>query len=185
MRQAIFAGILIAAIVATASCASHALYQDSMASGKRLLETGSYGPARDAFLKAAAVGRDSASLAFAAEASYKAGDLAGAERLIREAGVMDRNSASFLRIQGYTALILLAGGKPEGMEALHDYITVYGRCFPLNSIHGVDEMWKTRTVNVRVLQTLIDEQVNTYEEEVRQLLTTGTGFLDRGNTSAD
>ncbi len=185
MRQTVFAGILIAALVVTASCTSHALYQDSMAKGKQLLETGSYGPARDEFLKAGAVGRDSASLAFAAEASYKAGDLAGAERLIREAAVIDRNAASFLRVQGYTALVLLAEGKPEGMEALHDYITMYGRCFPLNSIHQVDEMWRTRTVNIRVLQALIDEQVNTYEEEARRLLTTGTGFLDRGNTSAD
>ncbi len=185
MRQSIFAGILTATLVVGVSCASHTLYQDSMTKGKRLLETGNYGPAREEFLRAAAAGRDSVSLAFAAEASYKAGDVAGAERLIRDAAVVDRNAASFLRVQGYTALILLAEGKPEGMESLHDYVITYGRCFPLNSIHQVDEMWRTRTVNIRTLQTLIDEQVNTYEDEVNRLLTTGTGFLDRGNASAE
>jgi hypothetical protein len=185
MRQAILSGILIAALAVTASCASDTLYQESIAKGKQLLTAGSYGPARDAFLKAAAAGRDSASLALAAEASYKAGDLAGAERLIREAAVIDRNAASFLRVQGYMALILLAQGKPEGMAALHDYITMYARCFPLDNIHRVDDMWRSRTVNIGTLQTLIDEQVNTYEEEVQQLYTTGTGFLDRGNMAVD
>lgn len=185
MRQAICAGILIAALVVTASCASDALYRDSMAKGKRSLETGSYGTAREEFLKAAAACRDSASLALAAEASYKAGDLSGAERLIREAAVVDRNTTSFLRVQGYTALILLAEGKPEGMRALHDYVTMYSRCFPLASIRQVDEMGRAGTVDIRALQTLIDEQVTTYEDEIRQLQTTATGFLDRGNMSAD
>ena len=57
----------------------------SIFEGRRSLETGDYGPARQDFLKAAQVEPSAEAYAFAATASYKMNDLEGARRSIDEA----------------------------------------------------------------------------------------------------
>jgi tetratricopeptide (TPR) repeat protein len=146
--------------------------------GKRLLARGEYGGARDEFLKAAQGLRDAAPLAFAATACYKAHDLTGAGRFLKEAEALPPDD-SFLRIEGYKSLVLFAQGqKEEGLDALREYIGFYDDLYPLDSIYEVEAMVETGRVSLAALEELLDRQITTYEERVGQFMTTGTGFGD-------
>ena len=90
--------------------------------GRRALERGDYGPAREDFLKAAQVEPSAEAYAFAATTSYRMNDLEGAQRFINEGLKLDGKSDFYLRILAYKALILFKEGKQEeGLEALRAY----------------------------------------------------------------
>ena len=104
-----------------------------MFDGRRAMDEADYEKARNDFLEAARVEPDARSYAYAATASYKAGDVAGARHLMEEAAKRDGKSYSYLRILGYRALILLREGNGrEGLDALGAYIAAYKTCIPLN-----------------------------------------------------
>ncbi|OPY60098.1 MAG: hypothetical protein A4E57_04556 [Syntrophorhabdaceae bacterium PtaU1.Bin034] len=172
--------ILLSAALAAAlfGCSpSFNIYEDNMFQGKRLLGRGEYAQARDDFVRAAQAQPDAYSYAFAATASYKMNDLASADRFIQEAMRLDGRTFSYLRILGYRALILLAEGKQkEGLDALHDYLVAYERAYPLTTISQVQDMWNTGRVNLPLLELLLDEQIRTYEDDIEQFYSTGTGW---------
>jgi uncharacterized protein HemY len=88
----------------------------SMFDGRRFLETGDYGPARQDFIKAAQIEPSAEAYAFAATASYKMNDLAGARRSIDEAQKLDGKSDYYLRIlvQGLDSIQRgQTGGRPR------------------------------------------------------------------------
>ena len=170
-------------IVLLASCATllacstpYHTYKQEMFQGKRLLNKGEYAQARDEFVKASRMMPDSYSNAFAATASYKLNDMASAERFIQEAAKLDGKGYSYLRILAYRALILLKEGKKEGFDALRDYLAVYRNEYPLASSLRVEAMVRTGNVNLSLLETLLDEQLRTYESDIDQFISSGTGW---------
>lgn len=179
MRKTVCTGILICLFSGLAGCSSSSsLYESGMFRGKRLLARGEYREGRDEFVKAAKGLREATPLAFAATASYKAHDLAGAKRFLREAEALPPDD-SFLRIEGYKALVLLAQGqKEEGLDALREYIGFYDTLYPLDTIYDVEAMAETGQVNLATLEELLDRQIDTYERRVEEFMTTGAGFGD-------
>jgi len=146
--------------------------------GRSLLAQGQYKEARDEFVKAGKGLHEAAPLALAATASYKARDFANARRLLSAAEALAPD-ASFLRIEGYNALVLLAQGKKEeGLEALKAYITYYDTLYPLDTIAEVAAMAETGKVDIAALEGLLDGQITAYEEKVYRFMTTGSGFGD-------
>jgi len=97
------------------------------------------------------------------------GDLANAERTIREAERIDKNSYYFMRILGYKSLILLKQDKPEGINALRQYVD-YVKALNLPfEMHDIETMIGKNTVDFAVLDPKIEEQVTWYEDENERL----------------
>jgi tetratricopeptide (TPR) repeat protein len=166
------------------SCASsYNVYRDNLVRGKDLMKQGQFEEARSYFVKASESQRLAESLAFAATASYNMNDLKAAERYIAEAEKQDGRGFSDLRIAGYKALIYLKEGKKsEGIRALQEYTTLYSHLYPLTNIKEVKAMVKDERIDLGRLETLLDEQITLYEDEVDQFQKTGTGFYDRPGT---
>ena len=162
------------------SCATpYQTYRTDVFRGKELLNTGEYGKAREDFVKATqAQPAESASYALAATASYKLNDLDAARGFIQEAAKRDRHSDAYIRILGYGALILLKEGKEqEGLDELHKYIVAYQNEYAPFNVRPVERMWRTRQVDLRSLEGLLDDQINTYESDMEQFRRTGTGWF--------
>jgi hypothetical protein len=85
---------------------------------------------------------------------------------------------------GYKALILLKRDKTEGLKALDQYIDAYAQRDPLASIADVENMWTSRHIDMNLLGHLIENQVSWYEGEVKQYLSTGTGYYDGKSTTS-
>ena len=168
-------------LLALLSCATtYSVYSRNLTQGKDLMRRGEFQEARTYFVKAAESERLPEAFAFAATASYKMNDLGSAERYIAEAEKADGRGFSELRIAGYKALILLKEGrKSEGMKALQEYTTLYSRGYPLINIEEVKVMIKEDKVDIGKLETLLDEQITRYEEEIDQFQRTRTGPYDR------
>jgi len=150
----------------------------SMFDGRRFLETGDYGPARQDFIKAAQIEPSAEAYAFAATASYKMNDLAGARRSIDEAQKLDGKSDYYLRILAYKALILFKEGKrEEGLEALHAYHDRYKNYYPLENYEQVERILKSGRVNLVRLEGLLDDDVRRYESDIAQWYGEGTGYF--------
>lgn len=151
-----------------------------MFQGMNFLERQEYARALASFEKAAAEQRDAGSLAYAATASYKAGDLARAQRYVDEADKLERKGYFALRIAGYKALVLFAKNeKTAGFEALKEYIELYSHLYPLRTISMEQEMLENRKVELVLLEVLVDDQATKYEDEVGQWKKTLTGFSER------
>ncbi len=169
--------VLLAFSATLLSCSTpYYTYKQEMFQGRHLLDRGEYAQARDEFVKAARMMPDSYSNAFAATASYKLNDMAGAERFIQEAAKLNGRGYSYLRIIAYRALILLKEGKKEGFDALRDYVAIYQNEYPLTSILQVEAMVRTGNVNLGLLEALLDDQLRTYESDIEQFLSSGTGW---------
>jgi len=168
-------------LLALLSCATtYSVYSRNLSQGKDLMRRGQFQEARTYFVKAAESERLPEAFAFAATASYKMNDLGSAERYIADAEKADGRGFSELRIAGYKALILLKEGrKSEGMKALQEYTTLYSRNYPLINIEEVKAMIREDKVDISKLETLLDEQITRYEDEIDQFQKTGTGFYDR------
>jgi len=182
-RKAVIGAVIFSVVLFR--CASQDPYRMSMFEGRHALDEGEYRQAQQAFLKAAQASPDARSYAYAATASYKAGDLAAAQRSIEEAAKLDGKSYSYLRIVGYKALILLGQGKEgEGLDALAAYLAAYENAYPVGTIGDVKRMSRTRHVNLPLLERLLDEQISTYENELEQFWGSGTGWYGQriGNT---
>lgn len=176
-------GTILVLSAALFQCSSAGyMYRSYMFEGKHLLGDGDYKEAEQDFVKATQVAPDARSYAFAATASYKLKDYPEAERFIQEAEKRGSRSYAYLRIVGYRALILLAEGKQqEGLDALHVYLEAYARVYPLSTIDDVERMWRRGKVDLPRLEALLDHQITTYEDELEQYWTAGTGYY--GNRS--
>ena len=178
-----FPVIIIAASLMVSCSLTYMTYRENMFQGINYFRGGEYQQARTYFMKAVEARRDAKSLAFAAAASYKMNDLTDLESQIVEAESIGKDGFSYLRIAGYRALIFLKEGKkPEGMAALKDYIDVYSRVYPMPTIKQVEDMWIKDRVDLTRLEQLIEEQVSTYEWDIDQYLSTGTGWYGRYRT---
>lgn len=168
-------------LLALLSCATtYSVYSRNLSQGKDLMRRGKFQEARTYFVKAAESERLPEAFAFAATASYKMNDLSSAERYIADAEKFDGKGFSELRIAGYKALILLKEGrKSEGMKALQEYTTLYSRGYPLIDIEEIKAMIKEDKVDLGKLETLLDEQITGYEDEIDQFQRTRTGPYDR------
>lgn len=178
-RGECMAWTLIVVLLFLSSCSSthFTRYSKDMFEGRQFYGITDYASARSSFLRASLEDRTPMSLAWAAASSYRMGDREAAERLVREAQAVDSGSISSLRIHGYKALILLgADRKQEGIEALREYVDIYGRFDPLTSIEEVKRMAASGNIDLPRLQLLIDEQVCSYESDMEQLYSTRTGF---------
>ena len=188
MRKTIYTGIsgivLLFLVSSCASFATYSAYSRDMFEGKRLFKDQEYEKAQQFFQKAVDTIKDGASLTYLAITCYKTGNLDRAEQLIKEADKLDpynytHYNYTHLRTKGYKALILLKKDKNEGMAALKEYIDYYRRSDPLMTIKNVERMWRSGAIEMNTLETLIEEQVSWWENDVEQLYSTGTGFYDR------
>jgi len=162
------------------SCAtSYQAYRADIFEGKKLLNTGDYGKAREDFTKAAqAEPGEPASYALAATAAYKLGDFDAARTYIQEAAKRDRHSDSSIRILGYGSLILLKEGKEqEGLEALHKYILAYQNEYAPFNVRQVERMWRTKKIDLASLENLLDDEIGTYESDMELFRRSGTGWF--------
>ncbi len=176
---AVIAAIILLCFTLFACSSSFNSYRNNMADGMRTLGAGEYQKAQESFLRANEAQGDARSYALAATASYKLNNLPVALRLIEDSERLDGRSHAHLRILGYKALILLSQGKQEqGRRALDEYVLVYQHAFPLNTVDQVKEMSHAKSINVPLLELLLDEQINNYEKDVAQLLLTDTGFYE-------
>jgi tetratricopeptide (TPR) repeat protein len=159
-------------------CAGWNAYQNNMWHGKRALNMEDYGQARQDFLKAAQASPDARSYAYAATASYKTHDLPEAWRLLDEAAKRDGKTYMILRILGYRTLVLLAGGREaEGLDALEGYLAAYGNADPMATIGVVERMARSGRIDLPRLERLLDEQITTYETDLEQFWSAGTGWV--------
>jgi DNA-binding ferritin-like protein (Dps family) len=71
------------------------------------------------------------------------------------------------------------------MAALRDYVDYYQHQYPVISIKDVREMLQTGQIDNKKLEELIDEQVSTYEQEIDQYLSDGTGYYDSRNGNSE
>ena len=170
--------VLLASCATLLSCSTpYYTYKQEMFQGRRLLNSEEYAQARDEFVKAARTMPDSYSNAFAATASYKLDDIASAERFIQEAAKLNGKGYSYLRILAYRALIFLKEDRQkEALDALRDYLAAYQNEYPLASSLRVEAMVRTGNVNLSLLEALLDEQLRTYESDMDQFLSSGTGW---------
>jgi len=164
-RIAISLMVLSTLILVSCSSANYTAYSKEMLTGKNLLQDQQYEKAKEYFVQASNVQPDSATLALLGTTYYKMGDLANAERTIREAERIDKSSDYYMRILGYKSLILLKQGNPEGYNALKqyaDYVKHTG--LPLE-MHEIEKMIKNNSVDLAVLEPKIEEQIAWYEDE--------------------
>jgi tetratricopeptide (TPR) repeat protein len=157
-----------------------------MDAGKKLLDTGEYGQAREDFIGAAkAQPAEAASYALAATASYKLNDLQAASQSIMEAAKRDKHSDAYIRILGYKALILLKQGREkEGLDALQAYIAAYEKEYAPQNVREVRAMWRTAHINLPTLEGLLDGEIDVYESDMHQFLNSGNGWFAQKYGSA-
>jgi hypothetical protein len=180
MRKLSILSAIIIFAAAAACSATYQVYRDDLFEGRNLLNQGDYGQARDLFVKASTEEKRAAPFALAATASYKMKDLPAAEGFINEAEKMEGRAFFYLRIAGYKALIYFnENRKSEGLDALKKYLEYYRHLYPLMNIEDVEAMAKSGDIKLPELERLLDEQITTYERDVTQAVTMGTGFYSR------
>ena len=173
-------GITLTVFLLISCSATYMAYRQDMFEGVNFLRQEEYQEARACFMKALEEQRDARSLALVATANYKLKDLTAAERYLTEAENLKQTDFSYLRIIGYKALTFLKESrKAEGMEALKQYIDTYNHVYPMPSIATLEKMWKKDNINMEVLESLIDEQVNTYEDDIELYRKAGVGWYQR------
>lgn len=173
------AGFLVGLAFVCANCSTtYQAYARGIFDGKAALQRGDYDGARRNFETAYQSERGPVPLTYLAIVEYRMKNMERAERLIREAEMMEGHGYYGLRALGYKALILLRRDRNEGLEALGRYVTAYGQSDPLMTINDVEDMWRSGKIDMERLEKLIEEQVSWYEKEVEQFLTTGTGYYD-------
>jgi len=180
MRKTLYTGIVITTFLFNfASCSTpHLIYSQNIFVGKELFKQKEYEGAKKHFQEASKNQKDSISLTYLAIVSYKMNDIENAERLIKEAEKLNGKNIYYLRTLGYKAIILLNKDKKAGLLALKGYLDYYKHYYPLMTIQEVEKMWMEGTIDMGNLETLMEEQISWYEDEIEQYLSTGTGFYD-------
>ncbi|MCX5807818.1 MAG: hypothetical protein NTX36_00345 [Proteobacteria bacterium] len=160
--------VVLSTLILVSCSAKYAAYSNEMFTGKKLLQEKEYEKAKEYFAQASNVQQDSASLALLGTTYYKMGDIANAERTIREAERIDKNSNYLLRILGYKSLILLKQDKPEGINALRQYVDYVKQLGLPLEMRDIEMMIRKNTVDFAVLDPKIEEQATWYEDEMER-----------------
>ncbi|MBA4390955.1 MAG: hypothetical protein C0399_08455 [Syntrophus sp. (in: bacteria)] len=187
MRKTIYTVIVVLFLcLSMYSCSTmYALYNDNIYRGKQLLLDKEYTAAEKHFQQAMNSLRDAVSLTFLAVAEYKMGNLEAAGKLIEEAAKEKPDTLYQIRTFGYRAIILTKLDKIHGMMALKDYINRYENLYPLESIGELKGMVQKGNIDAEQMEKTIEEQIEWYEKEMEQYLTTRTGFYAREELSRD
>lgn len=151
------------------------IYTLNTDAGIQYIKKGEYEKARLCFEKARAQLNYYLPLVYLAYIDFKAEKIEDALRWIEEAEKIMVADEHNLRLYGYKALILLKKDKTEGIKALGVYIDNYEHLYPLISITEVEKMRDRGDIDIKRLDALIEEQVDFYEDGIKQLLYTGTG----------
>jgi len=186
MRKTVYTGFTIISLLLFAGACStptpYQIYSYDMLFGKDTLKNKEYTDARRYFQEASVAYKDSAPLIYLAAVEYKMNNIESAFIFLQEAEKAGIDRMLYLRTLGYKALILFRINREKGTAALRDYVNYYRHQYPLMSIEDVREMLQTGQIDNKRLDELIDEQVSTYEQEIDQFLSDGTGFYNgRGN----
>jgi len=189
MRKTIYTGITIISLLLFAGACStltrYQIYSYDVMHGKDFLKDKKYTDARKYFQDASALYRDSTALTYLAVVEYKMENIESALKYIQETEKAGTDKMFYLRTLGYKALILFRIDKEKGMAALRDYVDYYQHQYPVISIKDVREMLQTGQIDNKKLEELIDEQVSTYEQEIDQYLSDGTGYYDSRNGNSE
>lgn len=186
MRQALYAGCVIAILFLT-SCASsnsNMAYSRYMFEGKKNWQAKDYTQAKADFLKAYDAEKRVAPLAWAATTSYWLNDLGSAERYLREAESDQefKKGFSYFRVLGYEALVLTKqGNKSEGLAVLKTYVDAYGHTFPSSNLARIEFMVKKGDVDLPRLEIMLEDDVWEYEQAAEQFESGRTGYFDKGS----
>ena len=173
--------VLVALLLGCTSSLS--TYIDNMYWGRNLLRQGQYQKARERFLVANKYQPAAVALAFAGVASYKMADFQGAGQYLTTAQAIGGQTDAYFVIAGYRALTLFAERRrTEGLMELNAYIAacrnvqpispsmkdaefniMYGRYPPSASLKSVEAMASSGQIDIRLLEQLIDRQINETE----------------------
>lgn len=176
-RIAISLTVLSTLIFVSCSTTKYEIYSNEMYTGKQIFQEQEYEKAKEHFVQASNIQKDSASLALLGSTYYKMGDIANAERTIREAESIDKNSSYLLRILGYKSLILLKQDKPEGFKALRQYVNYVKQLGLPLEMRDIEMMIRKNTVDFAVLDPKIEEWAAWYEDENERLERGEPGYL--------
>ena len=182
MRQALYAGCVIAIFFLTSCSTPHAAFSRHMFDGKKEWQGKDYTQARASFLKAYEAEKQVAPLAWAATTSYWLNDHAGTERYLKEAEADPgfKKGFSYFRVTGYKALLLLKkGNKGEGLVVLKTYTDAYGRAFPSSNLARIERMAHKGEVDLPKLEVMLEDDIWEYEESIEQFESSRTGYYDR------
>ena len=176
----IFCLVTALCAVALLGCSTaYQTYRSDIGTGKKMFDAGEYRQAREDFMNAAKADPTQADpYALAATASYKMNDLQTASQSIAEAAKRSGTSDAHIRILGYKALILLKQGRQEeGLDALHAYIAAYENEYGPQNVREVRAMWRGKQIDLRVLEGLLDGEIEVYESDMQQFRSSGTGWF--------
>jgi len=169
--------MVFSALLMISCSAKYTAYSNEIYTGKNLFQEKDYEKAKQYFIQASKDQYDSVSLALLGSAYYKTGDLANAERTLLEAEKIDKNSEYLLRIIGYKSLVLLKQNKPEGFNALKQYVNYVKKHQLPMKMHDFENMIEKNKADLVVLDANIEEQTNWYEDEMKRLLNNEPGYL--------
>ena len=186
MRQALYAGCLIAIVFLT-SCATsntNMVYSRYLFEGERNWQAKDYVQSKADFLKAYEADKRVAPLAWAATTSYWLNDLVSAERYLKEAEANPefKKGFSYFRVMGYKALVLIKqGNKSEGLAVLKSYADSYGHTFPSSNVARIEFMAKKGDVDLPKLEIMLEDDIWEYEQAVEQFELGRTGYFDKAS----
>ena len=182
MRKTVHAGIgiiLVACFVC--SCTTYSIYSRNVVAGKNLVSEKKYDDAAWYLAEAARYNVDGAAFTYLAVAAYHQGELDKALGYVKSAEKSPPDILTSLRMYGYKALILIGLKDPGAMKALKEYTDRYDAFYPLESINEIKAMWRTGTVDRPRLETVIEEQLTTHEEDLDLYIYNNVGFYARDN----
>lgn len=169
--------VILFLMLSACSTTRHA-YSAGIFYGEKALKSGDYAEAKRNFEAAYQIDKTPDALMYLAIVDYKTDKLDSAERLIREAEIMDNTNYHYLRVLGYKALILLKKNSEQGLEGLDRYVAFYAFCDPLMSINDVKKMVRNRNVDMPLLEKLIEEQISWFENDIELYWSSGVGYYD-------
>lgn len=182
MRKTIQSGIGIVLVTCLfCSCTTYNNYSRQLGAGKSLLSEGRYDEARRHLEDAARHNIDGAAYTYLALMAYRHNDLGSALGFIASAEKAPPDMLSSLRMYACKALILLGLKAPGGMKALQEYVDRYDGFYPLESINDIKEMLRTGTVDRERLETIMEEQLQTHEQDMELYIYSNVGFYTRDN----
>jgi len=173
--------VILFLMLSACSTTRHA-YRAGIFYGEKARRGGDYAEAKRNFEAAYQIDKSPDALMYLAIVDYKTDKLDSAERLIREAEIMDSTNYRYLRVLGYKALILLKKNSEQGLVDLDRYVVFYAFCDPLMSINDVNKMVRNRNVDLALLEKLIEEQITWFENDIELYWSSGVGYYDGKNS---
>lgn len=182
MRKAVQAGIgIVLVICLSCSCTTYSIYSRNVAAGKNLISGKNYDDATMYLRQAARYNVDGAAFTYLAVAAYRQGKPEEALGYVTSAEKSPPDMLTSLRMYAYRAIILTSLKDPGAMTALKEYTDRYDSFYPLESINEVKAMWRTGAVDLPRLEAIVEEQLQTHEQDLELYIYNNVGFYARDN----